>query len=249
MTSENHAAAQFDEQAALAELERLQRAIEESRRRRGETVDEFNAFVRSFAKSRVAEMEAEQAASAVAPPVVRETVVSSSPLHESPQASEAIDPIPFVAKRRVGPATWLVIGGAIVTIGISAKLLRVGHAPSAEPSPGAAPAETPHESQPASVAAATRAPAPPPVKGGLQAEIVTLRPVWVRVLADGQRAIERELKANERIPVHANQTLAIRAGDAGALRISIGGQDQGPLGRDGIVANRTFTARPAQPPR
>ena len=38
----------FDEQAALEELERLQRAIRESRRQRGETVAEFDAFVRSF---------------------------------------------------------------------------------------------------------------------------------------------------------------------------------------------------------
>lgn len=73
-------------------------------------------------------------------------------------------------------------------------------------------------------------------------EITSVRPVWVRVLADGQRAIERELKANERIPVHAVKTLAIRAGDAGALRVSIDGRDQGPLGRDGVIGTRTFTA-------
>jgi len=38
----------FNEEAALAELERLRDAIEESRRRRSQSSDEFEAFVRSF---------------------------------------------------------------------------------------------------------------------------------------------------------------------------------------------------------
>ena len=48
MTGRESAGAPFDEQAALEELERLQHAIEESRRQRGQTVEEFDAFVRSF---------------------------------------------------------------------------------------------------------------------------------------------------------------------------------------------------------
>src|SRR4249919_1514391 len=48
MTGRESAGAPFDEQAALEELERLQRAIEASRRQRGQTVEEFDAFVRSF---------------------------------------------------------------------------------------------------------------------------------------------------------------------------------------------------------
>ena len=39
----------------------------------------------------------------------------------------------------------------------------------------------------------------------------------------------------------------IRAGDAGALRVMIAGQDQGTLGRDGEVVSRTFTVQPARP--
>ena len=76
---------------------------------------------------------------------------------------------------------------------------------------------------------------------------MTLRPVWVRVLVDGERAVERELRGNERIPLRAQRTIAIRAGDAGALRVMIAGQDQGTLGRDGEVVSRTFTVQPARP--
>ena len=38
----------FEEQAALAELERLQRELEESRRRRRQANDAFDSFLRSF---------------------------------------------------------------------------------------------------------------------------------------------------------------------------------------------------------
>jgi hypothetical protein len=39
----------------------------------------------------------------------------------------------------------------------------------------------------------------------------------------------------------------IRAGDAGAVRVSIAGEDQGVLGADGVVATRTFAVKPAPP--
>jgi uncharacterized protein DUF4115 len=48
-TDDTHRAS-FDEQAALKELERLQRAIEESRQRRKQVVAAFDDFVRSFGR-------------------------------------------------------------------------------------------------------------------------------------------------------------------------------------------------------
>src|SRR3954470_2687059 len=48
MPSDRSYSPPFDEQAALAELERLRDAIQETRRRRSESSDEFDAFVRSF---------------------------------------------------------------------------------------------------------------------------------------------------------------------------------------------------------
>jgi hypothetical protein len=43
------------------------------------------------------------------------------------------------------------------------------------------------------------------------------------------------------VPLKAAKTIVIRTGDAGAVRLSIAGQDQGILGRDGEVVTRTFT--------
>ncbi|MEN3337889.1 MAG: hypothetical protein V7647_1565 [Acidobacteriota bacterium] len=78
-----------------------------------------------------------------------------------------------------------------------------------------------------------------------------MRRVWLRVLTDGNRTIEREVEANAIIPLPAARTFVVRAGDAGAVHFYLKGQDQGPLGADAQVVTRTFTsgARPAPAPR
>lgn len=89
-------------------------------------------------------------------------------------------------------------------------------------------------------------PEPPPAPAAAlpspyESELTTTRTVWVRVIADGERVLERELPADTRVPIAARETLVIRTGDAGAVRLSIGGEDQGFLGREGEVTTRTFT--------
>ena len=80
----------FNEQAALQELERLQRAIEETRRRRKETGDAFDAFVRSFQKERHdARREAQPPVEPVAeapsaPPAIVDEVVPSTSVESAP---------------------------------------------------------------------------------------------------------------------------------------------------------------------
>jgi hypothetical protein len=67
-------------------------------------------------------------------------------------------------------------------------------------------------------------------------------------MVDGRRAVEGELQADAHVPLGPGRTIVIRAGDAGAIRLAINGKDQGPLGGDGEVVTRTFTA-PAPPSR
>jgi hypothetical protein len=111
--------------------------------------------------------------------------------------------------------------------------------------------------QPATTAAPAAIPAPPPsappppapaaaapVVEVPAAEVTTTRAVWLRVIVDGERVLERQLPADTRVPLKAEKTIVIRTGDAGAVRVSIGGQDQGPLGKDGQVVNRSFTVPP-----
>jgi hypothetical protein len=69
-----------------------------------------------------------------------------------------------------------------------------------------------------------------------------VRRVWVRAVVDGNVDVERELRPNDRVALRNGRTIVIRTGDAGAIRVAIDGKDQGPLGRDGEVVTRTFTA-------
>ena len=76
-----------------------------------------------------------------------------------------------------------------------------------------------------------------------QAEVTTIRRVWMRVTVDGERVVEREVAEGTKIPLNGSQ-IVIRAGDAGAVRVSIAGKDQGVFGPAGQVATRTFTVKP-----
>lgn len=100
--------------------------------------------------------------------------------------------------------------------------------PAADPSPAAAPAADP-DSTPA-------VPARP-----LEIRITTERPVWMRVIVDGARRVEREVAANQTLTFGADRAIVLRVGDAGGVRLSVNGVDQGRLGRDGQIAVRTIT--------
>ncbi len=130
-------------------------------------------------------------------------------------------------------ATAAVVVAAVLSWLVSGR----GDAP-ATPVPAAATTQLPQ--------VATPPPAPPapivPVT-----ELATERRVWVRVTVDGERVLERELDAGVRIPLEANERIVIRAGDAGAIRLTIAGKDQGVFGPDGIAVTRTFEVPPASP--
>jgi hypothetical protein len=274
ITGRESAGAPFDEQAALEELERLQHAIEESRRQRGQTVEEFDAFVRSF-KNPAPDRDTSKPATVASVPVPTPTAPAPLPpptppvLAAPPPLPEIVaapDPEPALTAalppngvpepvvrpqvKRLGFPTLIAGLAAIAFVVVAAVFLlnRRGPSDAAPVSQPSQPIAQPTAAPPV-VAPPSATPATPPMQtgGGLQTGIVTLRPVWVRVLVDGERAVERELRGNERIPLHAQRTIAIRAGDAGALRVMIGGQDQGTLGRDGEVVSRTFTVQPARP--
>ena len=74
--------------------------------------------------------------------------------------------------------------------------------------------------------------------------IATDRKVWMRVIVDGAKLLEREVPAGTTIPIKADKTIVIRTGDAGAVRLSIRGGPPTPLGREGVVVTRSFTVPP-----
>jgi hypothetical protein len=263
----------FDERAALEELERLAAKIQSSRRQRESALAEFETFVKTFRQDRyeqliaqhAAEQQADRQATAApgnlrAPdphPAVAGAAGSaaSTPPPTAPLASKPRDPIavtvqvPSRSAWSTGASAFLkppyirlaaAMAGVIVLLLLLTTWIWRGSstAPPRQAAPIAPAAQAP--------AAPAPAPAPPASTGparALSIELVTTRPVWMRVTADDRRALEREVPAGQRIPVEADRSILIRAGDGGAVRLIVRGQDQGVLGRDGQIANRSLAAR------
>lgn len=64
---------------------------------------------------------------------------------------------------------------------------------------------------------------------------------WTQVTADGKKIYEGTPKKDESFTWEAQGTLAIKAGNAGAMDITWNGQPQGKLGKKGDVVTKTFT--------
>jgi hypothetical protein len=269
------AGAEF-EQAALEELERLQRELEELRTRREAAARAFNAFLKTFGDPDAARPSTPGPTVALHRPVPMmqrapdqpdasasgETVrplqafppsgISARSTRASREAVEGPRPgreptadpevtVQSADVRRRGaqarsPAMAVAAAVAIVLLATAVFLTRGGDRASDEPAASA----------PAPVAAQEPDVAPAPAPAAPPAEIVALRPVWVRVTIDGERVLERELAADRRVPLVAGETVVVRAGDAGAVRVWIDGQDQGVLGPDGAVVTRTFSSAPSR---
>jgi hypothetical protein len=269
--------APWDERAALEELERLKRGIEEWRQRRKEVQAEFDRFVRGFRtmppEREILDPPAVSSAVGKTDLALGETLAadSASPAPTAPLTSLAIPPIvkdPAISPSDPDPSTAppyspivttavndgepsreqrtrrtqviAVTGGLAVVIAAGALLMRTW---------GGKPDGSSNASKQSAAGRATQVPrptapsAPTPnavVPDAPRSEITALRHVWVRVIVDGTREVEREMQAGERIPLRAGRTTVIRAGNAGAVRVTINGEDRGTLGPEGEVVTRTL---------
>lgn len=211
----------LDERAALEELERFREGIVRARAQRAATADEFERFVRSFKRT---EQDIPLPA-ASAPSFSRDG--TAEPTHTDPVASA-----PAARSSSSSTASSLapvLLGGALIVL-IAGGLLvnKLGNRGS-EPGP---PVPTTLEAP----AAPSPPPATPPLSSAAvtdsssESAITTTRRVWMRVTVDGVRVVEREVPAGSRLPLNAEQSIVIRTGDAGAVRLSIRGQERGFLG-------------------
>jgi hypothetical protein len=243
MTPENQPRASFDERAAEEELDRLRQAVEESRRRHKDASLAFDKFVSSFRG--VPEIRGD------AEPGARRAELRAQP----PVFDRPVVPEPAGRGGRV-PAAAIVAGGAVILAAgvFLSRAWRTSPADSASPpasvqtSAPTAPAGGPAPAGPATrepQSTATAGVQPVSTRAAEPSELTAVRAVWVRVTVDGARVVERELDAGDRVPLRG-RTIVIRAGDAGAVRMRIDGQERGPLGADGIVLTRTYTASPGR---
>jgi len=64
---------------------------------------------------------------------------------------------------------------------------------------------------------------------------------WVRVTADGKRALSRVMKEGEKETVEVQDGMVIEVGNAGGLAFSINGRPGKPLGEPGRVRTLNIT--------
>ncbi len=65
--------------------------------------------------------------------------------------------------------------------------------------------------------------------------------VWVRAVVDGQRLFEETLSRGMVKPIHAQQQVELKVGNAGGLLLSLNGQDLPAIGPRGYVRSVTVT--------
>jgi hypothetical protein len=220
----------MDERAALEELERLRDQVQRYRAQRRAAGDEFERLVGSFRKVPVPPPQ-----TAVDSPI-RSPFQQVEPLMaDEPPVASAASPARQEARSGRGILVFgmlvLVAAAAFVIWSLRPRVPKGDSAGAASPSAARVPAR----------------PSQPPAGAPTNAsELTTIRPVWLRVVADGKVLLERQLPANARLPLAAQKTIVIRAGDAGAVRLRLRGQDQGPLGEAGQVVTRRFDVPPRQ---
>lgn len=136
----------------------------------------------------------------------------------------------------VGTAWWLMHGGEPEAASASAPAAATQKPAAA--APGGARAAT------SSTAAPVRSTSGP---AAVSLNVTAKRLAWVRLTADGRVTAERLFKAGETQHVSAAREVSVRAGDAGAVFVSVDGRQAVALGDEGEVVTRRFTA-PAPAP-
>jgi transcriptional regulator with XRE-family HTH domain len=76
---------------------------------------------------------------------------------------------------------------------------------------------------------------------GVPLQFTALRVCWLALTVDGHRIAYRMLQEGETVTAHMQQRAAVRAGDAGALLLSVGHGAAKPLGAPGAVRKIEFT--------
>jgi len=147
------------------------------------------------------------------------------------------------------------IAAAVVYFGVSGRRTSSVAAPSAaveasapETKPidtaTAAPPPAPAAS-PAPIAPPIATPVPPVAAPAaddrLTVGVTVTRPCWVTATVDGKRTINRLLQPGEKSTIEVKKELALTAGDASAVTLTLNGADARPLGKTGDVVTVRLT--------
>jgi transcriptional regulator with XRE-family HTH domain len=84
---------------------------------------------------------------------------------------------------------------------------------------------------------------PPPATAGTEIRLEAVRPCWVTLTVDDERVAFRMLRAGELVRATMHTSASLHTGDAGALKLSVGGSEAKPVGPSGEV--KTLELAPA----
>lgn len=116
----------------------------------------------------------------------------------------------------------------------------------AEISPGEA-GEVPVEEAPPELAPAEPEPVEPPAPENLTMEVrVEGNISWLNISTDGNLALEQVAEPGFSQTFEAQESITVWSGNAGAVSISLNGQDYGQLGESGETRIREFTLKSAE---
>ena len=71
--------------------------------------------------------------------------------------------------------------------------------------------------------------------------LTALRSCWIGTVIDGGQRLERLLKPDETVMLHAHDEVVLRVGDAAALSVLINNQPASPLGAAGQVVTKRIS--------
>ncbi|MEO0540402.1 MAG: RodZ domain-containing protein [Cyanobacteria bacterium P01_A01_bin.105] len=133
---------------------------------------------------------------------------------------------------------------AVSVSGLSYLLQRTTPEAAAPPilDPAAVEQLMPEQAEPQPPSEPEAEPAPPlPLDSPVVIQMELTEQSWVRIVADGQTEFEGILQQGDSRSLSAEQSITIRAGNAGGVVVSYNANDPEAMGKPGMVAERTFS--------
>jgi cytoskeleton protein RodZ len=147
-----------------------------------------------------------------APAAVIETAAPSATLQAVVEDPATDTPLP------AGPTVTTVLPSA--TVAEATPTLELTLTPTFTPSPSPSPS--------------------PPVYTGVFLELVVSSTSWIQVTVDNVRQFQGELEAGTYKSWYGEDQIVLRIGNAGAVQVTVNGQNLGALGAPGEVVDRIF---------
>jgi hypothetical protein len=191
-----------------------------------------------------------------APPAVPHLVVHD-PVDPDNDRVEAADdrvehsPIEYTPLSS-GSRMWVAIAAAVLFAVVASVVYFTSASRSGESQTASAPTAPPSSASQQAAAKATEPPVVPPTPqqaaaqdpSMLSVKVDVRRPAWIRTTIDGRADVGRVFQPGESRTINGRE-IVMRAGDAGAVFVSVNGAEAKALGGNGLVVTRRF-GQPAQ---